>query len=105
MSELVPNPVTVAVVTAYEYGPGELSEDGVLVRPILGVLPGVRFDVQAECLAASPGLAAFAVTPAAPVHDCGINGVRLYAPSEAELIAAAPPTGGTWDIWVPMESQ
>ena len=96
-----PAGLSVAVaVTAYSYGPEQLDAEGQPFLPITGTLPGVRLDVQRECLAAHPGLAAYVVTPAAPVHDCGPNGVRLYADTVEQLQAAAPPSGSPWDVWL-----
>lgn len=94
--------LSVAVsVEAYTYAPA--APDPVTGNPIAlitGDLPGVRLDVQRECIAAAPALAAYAVEPAVPVHDCGPNGVRLYATSWALLQAAAPPTGSPWDVFI-----
>lgn len=103
MAELAPNLSAVAVVTAYFYGTEQEDSEGNTFRPVLGIRPGARLDVQAECIEAVPALAAFLVEPAEPVHDCGPNGVRLYAATFEELQTAAPPTGGRWDIWIPIE--
>lgn len=97
---LLLNASVAVAVTGYEYGPEELDGEGFPVRPILGVLPGARLDVQRECLTVHPGLAAFEVHPAEPVHDCGPNGVRLYADTLEALQAAAPPSGSPWDVWI-----
>ncbi|MBA4792274.1 MAG: hypothetical protein H2041_01260 [Phenylobacterium sp.] len=92
MPDLVFSPTMVAQVIGYEYGPEQTDAEGNAFRPILGVLPGVRIDVQQRCLDLHPALAAFAVEPAEPLHDCGPSGVRLYADSVDLLEAAAPPS-------------
>lgn len=63
-------------------------------------LPGVRLDVQRECISHHPLLAWGCVNPAVILHDCGPNGVRLYADSWASVEACAPPTGSIWDVFV-----
>lgn len=100
MPDLVYNPATVARVTAYEYGPEQTDGEGNTFRPVVGVLPGVRIDVQRQCIEQHPALASFMVEPAAPVHDCGPNGVRLYAGTEEEIMAAAPITGSLFDLFI-----
>lgn len=62
--------------------------------------PGARLDVQRECIAQHPALEAFVVEPASPIHDCGPNGVRMFAATLEELQEAAPPSGSPWDIWL-----
>lgn len=94
------NTSTAVAVTAYTYGPDQVGEDGETFRPITGLVPGARLDVQRECIEAHPGLAAYVVEPADPVHDCGPNGVRLFAADIAQLQAAAPPSGSPWDVWI-----
>lgn len=92
---------TAVYVTAYEYGPEEVDpETGLAFAPVIGVQPAARLDVQRECLDAHPALAAYAVSPAQPIHDPGPNGVRLYAPDMASFEAAAPVTGSRWDVFV-----
>ena len=63
-------------------------------------LPGVRLDVQRECIANHPLLMWGAVNPAVAIHDCGPNGVRLLASSWDNLHACAPPTGSVWDVFI-----
>lgn len=92
MTQYVFNPTMVARVAAYEYGPEQTDVDGNTFRPVVGVLPGVRIDVRQRCLDLHPALAAFAVEPAEPLHDCGPSGVRLYADSLEALQTAAPPS-------------
>lgn len=97
---LVLNPSVAVAVTVHVFGPEELDSEGQTFRPIIGVEPGARLDVQRECLALHPALEAFIVTPAEPVHDCGPNGIRLLAPTIEDLQAAAPPSGAPWDVWI-----
>lgn len=103
MADLVFNPTMVAQVTAYEYGPEETNpETGETFRPVIGILPGERIDVQSQCIAQQPALTAFVVEPDVLLHDCGPNGVRLFAETPEELMAAAPPNDppSPWDICV-----
>lgn len=72
----------------------------VAVHIVVPDAAGVRLDVQRECVETHPALAAFVVEPAEPVHDCGPNGVRLFAPDFASLEAAAPVSGSPWDVFV-----
>lgn len=97
---LILNPSVAVAVTVYQCGPAEIGAVGETVWPVVGELPGARLDVQRECLTVHPGLSAFEVHPAEPVHDCGPNGVRLYAATVEALQAAAPVTGSPWDVWI-----
>ena len=63
-------------------------------------LPGVRLDVQRECVANHPLLIWGAVNPAVLIHDCGPNGVRLLAESWEHLHAVCQPTGSRWDVFI-----
>ena len=92
---------TAVYVTAYEYGPEETDpETGLVFAPVIGVQPGARLDVQRECLDAHPLLAWGCVNPAVILHDCGPNGIRLYAETLEHIQAAAPVTGSRWDVFV-----
>jgi len=99
------NTSVAVLVTAYTYGPEELDAEGYPFRPITGVEPGVRIDVQRQCVDHNPALEAFIVHPENPVHDCGPNGVRLFADTIEELQAAAPPCGSCWAIWIETDEE
>lgn len=68
-------------------------------------LPGVRLDVQRECIANHPLLAWGVLNPQVIIHDCGPNGVRLLAASWEAVQACAPPTGSRWDIFVEVSEE
>ena len=100
------NPTMAAVVTAYDYGPEETNpETGETYRPVIGIKPGVRLDVQIETLQCHPALMWGYVEPVNPVHDPGPNGVRLIAESLDVFLAAAPPTGHHHDLIVEDEDE
>ena len=94
------NPTQSAEVIAYDYGPEETNpETGETYRPVIGVKPGVRLDVQIETIQRHPALMWGYVEPKNPVHDPGSNGVRLIAESLDVFLAAAPPTGHHHDLF------
>lgn len=97
------NPTMSAEVIAYDYGPSETNpETGETYRPVIGIKPGVRRDVQIETIQRHPALMWGYVEPKNPVHDPGSNGVRLYAESLDLFLAAAPPSDppSPWDLWL-----
>ena len=94
------NPTMSAEVIAYDYGPEETDpETGETYRPVIGIKPGVRRDVQIETIQRHPALMWGFVAPENPVHDPGPNGVRLIAESLDVFLAAAPPTGHHYDLF------
>lgn len=66
-------------------------------------LPGVRLDVQKECLDLYPQLGWGLVIPDNPIHDCGPNGIRLISDSMESIQALAPPTDSPWSIFIQVE--
>ena len=94
------NPTMSAEVIAYDYGPEETNpETGDTYRPVIGIKPGVRLDVQIETIQRHPALLWGYVEPANPVHDPGPNGVRLYAPTIEAFLNVAPATGHHHDLF------
>jgi hypothetical protein len=93
--------VAVRLDPVYEYGPEQTNpETGETYREVIGVKPGVHIDMHPRTIETHPALAWAFVDPDHPVHDPGSN-VRTWAPTEAAYIAAAPITGGAFDLQAP----
>ena len=93
--------VAVRLDPVYEYGPEQVDpETGESYREVIGVKPGVHIDMHPRTIETHPALAWAFVAPDHPVHDPGAN-IRTWAATEAAYIAAAPITGGAFELQAP----